>query len=268
MHLAHPLGVAAGQVVVDRDDVHALAGQRVEVGRQHAGEGLALTGLHLGDVAEVQRRAAHDLHVDSGAGRAPGGRPPARWRTPRAAGRRGSPRRRALLVLVGQLAQLGVGEVGVVLLDRVDGVGDRLQSAELSTLAGTEDLLKIDTGLSTPSTVCRTHGRRNDNRSAPHLVGPATPQRTGPTVTWLRTGGRLRQTDHAVVVAPAPIDHAGPAGFPCPGTGRNRGPPAPSGTARPPPSSDHPGAPSPARCATRSSSAARSVRDGCPLVGH
>ncbi len=29
----------------------------------HAGEGLALTGLHLGDVAEVQRRAAHHLDV-------------------------------------------------------------------------------------------------------------------------------------------------------------------------------------------------------------
>ena len=27
------------------------------------GQGLALTGLHLGDVAEVQRRAAHHLDV-------------------------------------------------------------------------------------------------------------------------------------------------------------------------------------------------------------
>ena len=64
MHAAHPLAVAFGQVVVDRDDVHALAGQRVEVGGQHTGQGLALTGLHLGDVAEVQRRAAHHLDVE------------------------------------------------------------------------------------------------------------------------------------------------------------------------------------------------------------
>ena len=64
VHAAHPLGVAFGQVVVDGDDVHALAGQRVEVRRQHAGQGLALTGLHLGDVAEVQRRAAHHLDVE------------------------------------------------------------------------------------------------------------------------------------------------------------------------------------------------------------
>ena len=32
VHLAHPLAVALGQVVVDGDDVHALAGQGVQVG--------------------------------------------------------------------------------------------------------------------------------------------------------------------------------------------------------------------------------------------
>ena len=35
----------------------------VEVGRQRRHEGLALAGLHLGDPAEVQRRAAHELDV-------------------------------------------------------------------------------------------------------------------------------------------------------------------------------------------------------------
>ena len=64
VHAAHLLGVALGQVLVDGDDVHALAGQRVEVGGQHRGQRLALAGLHLGDVAEVQRRATHDLHVE------------------------------------------------------------------------------------------------------------------------------------------------------------------------------------------------------------
>jgi hypothetical protein len=60
----HPLGVAnAGQVVVDRDEVDALAGQPVEVDGQRRHEGLALAGLHLGDPAEVQRGAAHQLHV-------------------------------------------------------------------------------------------------------------------------------------------------------------------------------------------------------------
>jgi hypothetical protein len=38
-------------------------GQGVEVDRHRRGEGLALTGLHLGDVAAVQREAAEDLDV-------------------------------------------------------------------------------------------------------------------------------------------------------------------------------------------------------------
>ena len=61
---AHPLGVEAGQVVVDRDEVDALAAEAVEVGGQRRDERLALAGLHLGDPAEVQRRAAHQLDVE------------------------------------------------------------------------------------------------------------------------------------------------------------------------------------------------------------
>jgi hypothetical protein len=61
---AHPLGVVLGEVVVDGDDVHAVAGDRVQVRRQRRHQGLALTGAHLGDVAQVQRGAAHDLHVE------------------------------------------------------------------------------------------------------------------------------------------------------------------------------------------------------------
>jgi hypothetical protein len=44
--------------------VHTLAGERVEVGRKRGDQGLALTGLHLGDVAEVERRASHELNVE------------------------------------------------------------------------------------------------------------------------------------------------------------------------------------------------------------
>ena len=74
MHPAHPLAVTSGEIVVDRHHVHALAGQCVEVGRQDAGQRLALAGLHLGDVAEVQRRATHDLHVEVALGQHPPGR--------------------------------------------------------------------------------------------------------------------------------------------------------------------------------------------------
>ena len=61
---AHPLRVAAGQVVVDGDDVDALAFERVQVGGQRGDERLAFAGLHLGDLAAVQHHAADQLHVE------------------------------------------------------------------------------------------------------------------------------------------------------------------------------------------------------------
>ncbi len=44
---SHPLRVALGQVVVDRDDVHAPTGHRVECRSEGRDEGLALARLHL-----------------------------------------------------------------------------------------------------------------------------------------------------------------------------------------------------------------------------
>ena len=64
MEPPHPLGVTGGQVVVDRDHVHAALVQRVEVHGQGRHQGLALAGLHFGDPAEVQGHAAHELHVE------------------------------------------------------------------------------------------------------------------------------------------------------------------------------------------------------------
>ena len=64
MDPAHPLGVTGGQVLVHRHQVHALPAEGVEVGGQRGDEGLAFAGLHLGDPAEVQRHAAHELHVE------------------------------------------------------------------------------------------------------------------------------------------------------------------------------------------------------------
>ncbi len=62
--LAHPVGVAAGQVVVDGHDVHAPAGQGVQVDRHGRDERLALARLHLGDLALVEDHAADQLHVE------------------------------------------------------------------------------------------------------------------------------------------------------------------------------------------------------------
>ena len=60
----HPLGVAAGEVVVDGHEVDALAGERVERDGERRGQRLALAGLHLGDRAAVQHHAADHLDVE------------------------------------------------------------------------------------------------------------------------------------------------------------------------------------------------------------
>ena len=47
VELAHPARISAGQVIVDRDHVHALARQRIEVHRQGGRECFALPSAHL-----------------------------------------------------------------------------------------------------------------------------------------------------------------------------------------------------------------------------
>ena len=142
VHPAHPVGVAPGEVVVDGDDVHAVAGQRVEVGRQRRDQRLALTGLHLGDVAEVQRGAAHELHVvvELAQG-APGGLADDGERLGQQVVERLAVGV-ALLELVGQRAQLGVGEVDVVVLERLDVIGDLGQPPDHLAFTGAQDLGK------------------------------------------------------------------------------------------------------------------------------
>ncbi len=138
---AHPLGVVLRQVVVDGHDVDAAPGQRIEVRRQRGDERLALTGLHLGDVAEVERRATHELDVEV---------PLAEDTLGRLAHRSeglghevvealavGDP----LLELVGHAAQLVVRHRDEVVLDGVDGPGDPLQLAEDLPFAEAEDLV-------------------------------------------------------------------------------------------------------------------------------
>ena len=71
---AHPFGVALGQVVVDGDDVHVPAGERVTGGRDRAGQRLALAGGHLDDVACQHPQRAEQLDVErTQPGRAFGG---------------------------------------------------------------------------------------------------------------------------------------------------------------------------------------------------
>ena len=62
--LAHPFGVALGQVVVDSNYVDAVAGERVEIAGKRGDESFAFAGLHLGDFAGVEDHAADKLHVE------------------------------------------------------------------------------------------------------------------------------------------------------------------------------------------------------------
>ena len=62
VNLAHPLAVALGKVVVDGDDMDALAGQGVQIGGQSGHQCLAFTGLHFGDTTLMQHDAAHQLY--------------------------------------------------------------------------------------------------------------------------------------------------------------------------------------------------------------
>ncbi len=139
---AHQLALVLREVVVDRDDVHALALERVEVRGRRRDEGLALTGLHLGDVAEVQRRAAHELDVEV----------PLTERAARRLAHRGErlgqdvveglAGREPRLEAVGLLPQLLVGEILEARLELVDLVGDAGQLLEDPALADAKDLVE------------------------------------------------------------------------------------------------------------------------------
>ena len=52
-----------GEVVVDGDDVDALAFERVQVAGQRGDERFAFAGAHLGDRSLVQDHPADELHV-------------------------------------------------------------------------------------------------------------------------------------------------------------------------------------------------------------
>ena len=60
----HPLGIALGKVVVDRNDVDAAPGESVEIAGQGGDEGFALAGLHLGDLSGVEDHPADHLDVE------------------------------------------------------------------------------------------------------------------------------------------------------------------------------------------------------------
>ncbi len=102
--LAHPLGIALGQIVVDRDHMHAMAGQCIQIAGQRGHQRLAFAGPHFGNLALMQHHAANQLHVKvahaqhSPAGLAHHGK--------------GLRQQRIQRRLLGYLARLGLGHAG------------------------------------------------------------------------------------------------------------------------------------------------------------
>ena len=139
---AHQLGLVAGEVVVDRDDVDALAGDGVEVGGGGRDEGLALTGLHLGDVAEMEGGATHELHVEVAEAQ----------RALRCLADRGErfgqqvverlPVGVPLAQRGGLVAQFVIGELFEALLEVVDGLCEVLETPQEATLTDAQDSLE------------------------------------------------------------------------------------------------------------------------------
>ncbi len=63
VEVAHPLRVALGQVRVDRNEVGAASGERVQVERHRRHQRLALAGRHLRDLPGMERHPADQLDV-------------------------------------------------------------------------------------------------------------------------------------------------------------------------------------------------------------
>ena len=59
--LAHPLAVTLGKVIVNRNDVNALACKGVKIRRESCHKSFAFTGFHFGDSALVKDDTADNL---------------------------------------------------------------------------------------------------------------------------------------------------------------------------------------------------------------
>ena len=62
--LPHPFSIAPGEVIVDCDDVDALALKRVEIDRQGGDQRLAFAGAHFGDLTPMQHDPADHLNIE------------------------------------------------------------------------------------------------------------------------------------------------------------------------------------------------------------
>ena len=64
MDFAHPFAVTPGKVVIHRDDMHALAGKRIQIGRKNRDERFPFTRLHFGNAPLMKHNAAYHLNIE------------------------------------------------------------------------------------------------------------------------------------------------------------------------------------------------------------
>ena len=234
MELAHPLRVSGGQVVVHRDHVDPVALEGVQVDRQRRDQGLALTGLHLGDPPEVEGHAAHQLGVEVPLAEYPPGRLPHQGEGLDQQVLQALPVVEALTELTGERGQLVVGSGLHLRLEGVDQGHQLGQTTDLLPLAGAEDFREHAHGpLTLPSDVSVT-GRRDRSAAGPRPRGTAPNRfrRYGPALA----GWRPSWPDGAGDGSGPPVapwsSRAGARASPPPGPRRQRhrsGRPGPDG---------------------------------------
>ena len=135
----HEVGLVLGEVVVDGYHVDALARQRPQEGGHGRHERLALTGLHLGDIAQVECGTAHDLDVEGPHAQHPVGRLAHCGECLRQQPIEGFPIDVALLEVRGDLFEVLVGEVRIGLRERLDLSGDGVKLLEGAALTDAKD---------------------------------------------------------------------------------------------------------------------------------
>ena len=222
---AHPLGVAGGQVVVDGHHVHAALVQCVEIHGQGGDQGLPLTGLHFGDPAEVQRHAAHELHVEVALPE----HPPGRFAHDCVGLDQEVIERLALVQALPELhrlvRQFGVAEGLHLRLQLRDG-GDELgQASDLLALACLENLGEYTHEITILPVPGRSPAWRSCHRPGSDIAGCVR-------LTWSLTphspAARLtcrcrRPVDVTARDPTAPLWHASPRRRPPPGIGSSPG---------------------------------------------
>ena len=63
MHDAHPIGIALGEIIIDRHHMHGASRQGVQIAWQSGDKRFAFAGFHFRNGTIMQHHAANHLHI-------------------------------------------------------------------------------------------------------------------------------------------------------------------------------------------------------------